>query len=38
MIDLSPMNTVDADRDARRAFARGGALLSALDAAALKHG
>ena len=38
MIDLSLMNTVDADRDARRAFARGGALLSALDAAALKHG
>ena len=38
MIDLSPMHTVTADADRRRAFAGGGALLSALDAAALEHG
>lgn len=38
MIDLSPMNTVAADPDARRAYARGGALLNALDTAALEHG
>jgi len=38
MIDLSLMNTVAADPEARRAFARGGALLNALDSAALEHG
>ena len=38
MIDLSPMHTVTADPGRRRAFAGGGALLSALDAAALEHG
>ena len=38
MIDLSLMNTVAADPDTRRALARGGSLLSALDAAALRHG
>ena len=38
MIDLSLMNTVAADADARRAFARGGALLNALDSAALEVG
>jgi FAD/FMN-containing dehydrogenase len=38
VIDLSLMNTVAADADARRAFARGGALLNALDAAALEYG
>ncbi len=38
MIDLSLMNTVDADPDTRRARARGGSLLSALDAAGLRHG
>ncbi len=38
MIDLSLMNTVDADPDTLRALARGGSLLSALDAAALRHG
>ena len=38
MLDLSLMNTVAADRDTRRAHARGGALLNALDTAALEHG
>jgi FAD/FMN-containing dehydrogenase len=38
MLDLALMNTVDADPDARRAHARGGALLNALDVAALEHG
>ena len=38
MIDLSLMNTVEADRDAARAHARGGALLNALDTAALEQG
>ena len=38
MIDLSLMNTVAADRDSARAHARGGALLNALDTAALEHG
>jgi len=38
VIDLSLMNTVVADADTRRAFARGGALLNALDAAALEYG
>ncbi|MDH3612842.1 MAG: FAD-binding oxidoreductase [Gammaproteobacteria bacterium] len=38
MIDLSLMNTVAADPETSRAHARGGALLNALDAAALEHG
>jgi len=38
MIDLSLMNTVAADADTRRANAQGGALLHALDTAALEHG
>jgi FAD/FMN-containing dehydrogenase len=38
MIDLSLMNTVVADPDTRRATAQGGALLHALDTAALEHG
>ena len=38
MIDLSLMNTVTADADARRAHALGGALLNALDTAALEKG
>ncbi len=38
MIDLSLMNTVDVDAEAQRAHARGGALLNALDTAALEHG
>ncbi len=38
MIDLSLMNTVTADPAAVRAYAGGGALLNALDAAALEHG
>jgi len=38
MIDLSLMNSVDVDADAKRAYARGGALLNALDTAALEHG
>jgi len=38
MIDLSPMNTVTANRESARAHARGGALLNALDTAALEHG
>jgi FAD/FMN-containing dehydrogenase len=38
MIDLSLMNTVAADPDTQRAHARGGALLNALDTAALEYG
>ena len=38
MIDLSVMNTVDVDPASRTAKARGGALLNALDTAALEHG
>jgi FAD/FMN-containing dehydrogenase len=38
MIDLSQMNAVTADAEARRARAQGGALLNALDTAALEHG
>lgn len=38
MIDLSLMNTVAADAETRRAHARGGALLNALDTAALEYG
>ena len=38
MIDLSQMNTVTADAETQRANAQGGALLSALDAAALDKG
>lgn len=38
MIDLSLMNTVTANAEAKRAHARGGALLNALDTAALEHG
>jgi len=38
MIDLSRMNTVTADENTQRANAQGGALLSALDAAALAKG
>ena len=38
MIDLSLMNTVTADAEARRAHARGGALLNALDTASLEKG
>ena len=38
MIDLSQMNTVSVDPNARRARSGGGALLSALDANALEHG
>jgi len=38
VIDLSQMNTVTADADTQRARARGGALLNALDTAALEHG
>ena len=38
VIDLSRMNTVAVDADAQRARARGGALLNALDTAALEHG
>ena len=38
MLDLSAMNTVTADAESRRAFAGGGALLNALDTAALEHG
>lgn len=38
MIDLSQMNTVMADAEARRARAQGGALLNALDTAALETG
>ena len=38
MIDLSLMNTVTADAATKRARAGGGALLNALDTAALEHG
>ena len=38
VIDLSLMNTVTADPDKRRAYAQGGALLGALDAAAHEYG
>ena len=38
MINLSQMNTVDVDPDKQRAYAKGGALLNALDTAARKHG
>jgi len=38
MIDLSQMHTVSADAGTRRAYAKGGALLGALDAASLEHG
>lgn len=38
MIDLSSMNTVTVDPDARTAAAGGGALLNGLDTAALQHG
>ncbi len=38
VIDLSQMNTVTVDVDARRARADGGALLSGLDSATLEHG
>ena len=38
VIDLSQMHTVTADPDTRRAYAQGGALLGALDAAAHEHG
>jgi FAD/FMN-containing dehydrogenase len=38
MIDLSQMNTVTADADTQRANAQGGALLNALDTAALEKG
>jgi FAD/FMN-containing dehydrogenase len=38
VIDLSQMHSVTADADKRRAYSQGGALLAALDAAALEHG
>jgi len=38
VIDLSLMNTVAVDADAKLAQARGGALLNALDTASLEHG
>ena len=38
MIDLSPMSTVTANPESQLANAQGGALLNALDTAALKHG
>ena len=38
MIDLSQMNTVTVDPDARRARAAGGALLNTLDSTSLQHG
>jgi FAD/FMN-containing dehydrogenase len=38
MIDLSQMNTVTANADSARAHAQGGALLNALDTAALEKG
>jgi FAD/FMN-containing dehydrogenase len=38
MIDLSPMNAVSVDAGRKRAFADGGALLSALDTRSLEHG
>ena len=38
MIDLSRLNTVDVNPDKARAYAKGGALLNALDTAAREHG
>jgi len=38
VIDLSQMHSVTADADKHRAYAQGGALLGALDAAAHEHG
>lgn len=38
MLDLATMNKVTANPDNRRAYAQGGALLNALDSAALPHG
>ncbi|WP_405232008.1 FAD-binding oxidoreductase [Lentisalinibacter salinarum] len=38
MLDLSAMNGVRVDADARRAHAQGGALLNTLDTSTLKHG
>ncbi len=38
MLDLSLMNTVATDPKVQRAFARGGALLGALDTSSLEHG
>jgi len=38
MLDLATMNTVTADAGKQRAYAQGGALLNALDTAALKQG
>jgi FAD/FMN-containing dehydrogenase len=38
MIDLTPMNSVRVDRDRRRAFVQGGALLGALDRATQEFG
>lgn len=38
MIDLSQMNSVSVDADAKRATSQGGALLNALDTSALQHG
>jgi FAD/FMN-containing dehydrogenase len=38
MIDLALMNTVKVDVDAKRAHARGGALLHSLDTESLQHG
>lgn len=38
MLDLSAMNTVNVDPRQRRAYAKGGALLNALDTATRKHG
>jgi FAD/FMN-containing dehydrogenase len=38
MVDLSQMSTVNVNADKRRAYAKGGALLNALDTAAREHG
>jgi len=38
MIDLADMNKVTTDPEKKRAYAQGGALLNALDMAALQHG
>ena len=38
MLDLSAMNSVDVDPEKHRAYAKGGALLNALDTATRKHG